>query len=76
MLYEVITDWIAKPTSAARCTSSSTTHCVITSYSIHYTKLYDIDGAAGTAEEIAERIVAQLYGGGLLEADKLLGAGI
>jgi bifunctional enzyme CysN/CysC len=35
-----------------------------------------IDGAAGTVEEIAERIVAELYGEGLLPPEKQLGAGI
>ena len=35
-----------------------------------------IDGSAGSPAELAERIVAELYGGGRLEADKLLGAGI
>ena len=36
----------------------------------------NIDGASGTPEQLAERIVAELYGGGLLDAEKLLGAGI
>ena len=35
-----------------------------------------IDGSSGSPEELAERIVAELYGGGLLETEKLLGAGI
>jgi bifunctional enzyme CysN/CysC len=35
-----------------------------------------IDGSTGSPAELAERIVAELYGGGRLEADKLLGAGI
>ena len=35
-----------------------------------------VDGAVGTIEEIAERIVAELYGEGLLPPEKQLGAGI
>ncbi len=35
-----------------------------------------VDGGAGSAEELAERIVTELYGGGLLAPEKLLGAGI
>jgi bifunctional enzyme CysN/CysC len=36
----------------------------------------NIDGASGSPGQLAERIVAELYGGGLLDAEKLLGAGI
>ncbi len=35
-----------------------------------------VDGSAGPAEDIAERIVDELFGGGLLDAEKLIGAGI
>jgi bifunctional enzyme CysN/CysC len=35
-----------------------------------------VDGGTGSAEELAERIVAELYGGGLLTPEKQLGAGI
>jgi bifunctional enzyme CysN/CysC len=35
-----------------------------------------VDGSAESAEAIAERIVAELYGGGLLDPEKLLGGGI
>ncbi|MHB8709562.1 MAG: adenylyl-sulfate kinase, partial [Desulfuromonadales bacterium] len=46
------------------------------SYEMPETAEITIDGSTGSAEELAERIVTELYGGGLLEADKLLGAGI
>jgi bifunctional enzyme CysN/CysC len=51
-------------------------HGIDADYEIPEAAEIRIDGAAGSAEELAERIVAELYGGGLLEADKLLGAGI
>ncbi|MCM2265856.1 MAG: adenylyl-sulfate kinase, partial [Desulfuromonadales bacterium] len=47
-----------------------------TSYEAPEAAEITVDGGAGSAEEIAERIVTELYGGGLLAPDKLLGAGI
>jgi len=35
-----------------------------------------IDGSAGSAESLAEQIVLELFGGGLLDAEKIIGAGI
>ena len=36
--------------------------------SVTFAKEITVDGSAGTPEELAERIVAELYGGGLLES--------
>ncbi len=45
-------------------------------YEVPETPEITIAGGEGPAEQLAERIVSELYGGGLLEAEQLIGAGI
>ena len=50
--------------------------CLDTGYEVPETAEITVDGSAGSAEDIAERIVSELFGGGLLGPETLLGAGI
>ena len=50
--------------------AKGTAHIVITSYSIHYTKLYDITGQGGRAEKIEAGIIVVDVEGHALELDR------